>query len=158
MTRSQSMYRNRLLSIIHTHSSYKYIRDLEMWQEYLYHHFKVDSSAKLSISELNILIDLLNAKIASREFTPDDRGRSIIKNTHPIISAIMAMKIELGLSDKELFKFIARQTKIVIIDINHLHILDKTQAKAVIIGLKQILKHKAKQCTARFADTKKQSS
>ena len=63
---NQSEYRKRLLALIHINPLYKQIVENGAWQEWLMLRFGVESSKELSISELNLALDILQERVDDR--------------------------------------------------------------------------------------------
>ncbi|CUU79962.1 hypothetical protein [Campylobacter hyointestinalis] len=118
MTEKQAMLRRQLLSKIHTHKRYKELKASDAWETFLDCHFKICSSAKLSIKELYTCLDLLNGTINSVEEI-DLRGRELISRKKKAVSSFAQanrikelMKI-IGWDELTLKKFIIKQLKII---------------------------------------------
>ena len=118
MTEKQAMLRRQLLSKIHTHKRYKELKANDAWETFLDCHFKICSSAKLSIKELYSCLDLLNGAINSVDEI-DLKGREVIaRDKKAISSAAQANRIKelikaIGWDELALKKFVIKQLKII---------------------------------------------
>lgn len=139
MTAKQVVFRKSLLAKIHTHSAYKHMISFEGWQDFLHSHFKVTSSAKLSINELISLIDLLDGNNPSK--TPDFKGRKAVANIGKITikQKRYIMKLLEGLrKDEKWFLILCFKTlKFGVFNIEH---LSKNHASTMILALEKISK------------------
>lgn len=62
MTQNQKNYRKQLLARIHQIQFVKQVKAVGGWEDFLKERYGVTSSAKLSIEELNNLLNILNGK------------------------------------------------------------------------------------------------
>ena len=137
-------YRKKLLAQVHTHKTYLELKRFDGWQEYLDNNFGVDSSAKLSCAELNLLLDMLNNK-SVKPFKADLKGRQIVERaTKKVASLAQINRIDelrerLGWSKSELKRFVIKYLKI-IADPSRLSPKDATK---LIYILDKIVKSKA---------------
>ena len=87
MTLNQKIYRKKLLSRIHQIPFVKQAKDAGGWEDYLRERYGVTTSAKLSIEELNNLLNILNGK-ESETKTGGSRPRDESKATDKQIAAM----------------------------------------------------------------------
>lgn len=137
-------YRKRLLAKVHMHKTCLELKRLEAWEAYLDENFSVDSSARLSCAELNLLLDMLNNK----EVKPckiDIAGRQMIQRaTKKAASWAQIQRIDelreiLGWSKDELGRFIIKHLHIIA---NFANLSPKNASKLIYI-LDKIVKSKA---------------
>ena len=140
MTQAQKDLRKQLLCKIHIHPKHKEIKKNDAWEDFLIYHFGVPSAKWLSISELNLVIEILNGK-EHTEVSCDILGRNLINPemiTQKQITQILALQESLGWSDFDLLRFVLKQAKCGFISVNSLVNLTKKQASKVITGLEKI--------------------
>lgn len=140
MTQAQKDLRKQLLCKIHIHPKHKEIKKNDAWEDFLIYHFGVQSAKWLSISELNLVIEILNGK-EHTEVSCDILGRNLINPemiTQKQITQILALQESLGYENKKLVSFIYRQIKKMIWNTNSLYTLSKKEASKVITGLEKI--------------------
>ncbi|MGP1561620.1 MAG: phage protein GemA/Gp16 family protein [Helicobacteraceae bacterium] len=150
MTKNQEDLRRKLLARIHTHEHYKEAAKMDAWSVLLTKLFKQESSKDLSIDELFILLDVLNRRDwhsqYKKRYYPRAGGASGALSTagasHAQIVQISALSSSLEFSSADLFKYVKRQTKKSVLSLNALNAAD---AKAVIVGLRGIEKHRKDQ-------------
>lgn len=141
MTKKQEIYRKQLLAIIHTHPFYKHAKQNDAWQEWLMLRFGVESSKELSISELNLALDILQERIDDRlGFEPDIKGRRIFKKdaiTQKQLKKIEVLLDVLGWDDNSARRFYYRQIGALVTNIA---LLNSSQATKIITGLSAVIK------------------
>ncbi|WP_232209590.1 MULTISPECIES: regulatory protein GemA [Campylobacter] len=156
--------RKQLLYRIHTNSMYQQINANYAWQDWLNLRFGVQSCSELSITELDLTLDILlgNAK-DGLNFKPDFIGRNLIKNANldkairsnkPIkadakkkitirqFNKMLALAKELNFDDMALFRFALRQTRTIYINTEALKNINQEDATKIITGLEKIIKFK----------------
>ena len=164
MTKRQVLLRKQLLYRIHTNSMYQQINANYAWQDWLNLRFGVQSCSELSITELDLTLDILlgNAK-DGLNFKPDFIGRNLIKNANldkairsnkPIkadakkkitirqFNKMLALAKELNFDDMALFRFSLRQTRTIYINTEALKNINQEDATKIITGLEKIIKFK----------------
>nr|DAX52384.1 MAG TPA: Protein of unknown function (DUF1018) [Caudoviricetes sp.] len=138
---NQSEYRKRLLTLIHINPLYKQIVENEAWQEWLMLRFGVESSKELSISELNLALDILQERVDDRlGFEPDIKGRRIFKKdaiTQKQLKKIEVLLDVLGWDDNSARRFYYRQIGALVTNIA---LLNSKQATKIITGLNAVIK------------------
>ena len=138
---NQSEYRKRLLTLIHINPLYKQIVENEAWQEWLMLRFGVESSKELSISELNLALDILQERVDDRlGFEPDIKGRRIFKKdaiTQKQLKKIEILLDVLGWDDNSARRFYYRQIGALVTNIA---LLNSKQATKIITGLNAVIK------------------
>jgi len=87
MTPKQKIYRKQLLAKIHQVPFVKQAKAVGGWEDYLRERYGVTTSAKLSIEELNNLLNILNGK-ESEAKTGGSRPRDESKATDKQIAAM----------------------------------------------------------------------
>lgn len=136
MTQKQKAYRNKLLSKIHQSPRYRtvYASDRELWEAFLQNGYGVSSSSKLSISELENLVDYLNGKVSVLITDPSRRPDRSGKATQAQIAKIETMWsiVARDTSEMALRNFIHRQVKSRPL---HLYNLDRHEATTIIVTL-----------------------
>lgn len=145
MTEKQRIFRNTLLTKIHTHEFYKGCIENEAWSEFLMNNFGVISSAKLSIKELLILLDLMNGS-AKTLIKPDFYGRRAIdKNlgTKKQVMKCLNLKKELGWRMTEFRKFVFKQTEKILWKDEMINSLSKAELTKLISVMNKILTWRA---------------
>lgn len=141
MTAKQVVFRKSLLSKIHAHSVYKHIISFDGWQDFLHTHFKVTSSAKLSINELISLIDLLDGRATNPSKKPDFKGRKAVANIGKITVKqkryIMKLLSDLRKDEQWFLVLCFKTLKFGVFNIEH---LSKNHASTMILALEKISK------------------
>ncbi|AQW80776.1 phage protein GemA/Gp16 family protein [Campylobacter pinnipediorum] len=144
MTKAQEIYRKQLLAKIHTHNSYKLIKNNDAWSDWLKVRFDVSSSKDLSIDELNRVLDIFNLNCNDEiNLKPDYKGRNLNKSSKISVSQInkiIALQNELCWDDTQLLRFCARTAKVYFLYVRFLYKLDKKDATKIITGMGKILK------------------
>ena len=138
---NQSEYRKRLLTLIHINPLYKQIVENGAWQEWLMLRFGVESSKELSISELNLALDILQERVDDRlGFEPDIKGRRIFKKgaiTQKQLKKIEVLLDVLGWDENSARRFYYRQIGALV---TNLALLNSKQATKIITGLSAVIK------------------
>ena len=136
------LYRKSLLARVHTHRSCVELKRCEGWEAYLEDNFSTDSSAKLSINELKLLLDMLDGNfVAPRKI--DIAGRQMVARATKKLASLAQIKridelrVALGWNKKELSAFIARHLHI-IVDISR---LDPKSATKLIYMLTKVAQY-----------------
>ena len=127
MTAKQRTYRNSLLRSIHTAPVYRqqFADDREAWEELLLTHYRVRSSAKLSIDDLRSLSDFLHGRSSAPQ------PASISDNQ---LSFLLALWEERS-THKDIFsllRFVRRITGREIEDLRHLTRVEATKLIAAV--------------------------
>lgn len=139
MTPNQKAYHAQLVTKIHLTPLYQtiYKNDRDLYESFLINSYGVDSSKKLSITELNNLIDYFSGK--TKTIRQDPKGRPTEKGmaTDAQIAKIETMWQIVGRdkSDSALRNFIKRQTGEFPL---HLKKLTLKEATGVILALEKM--------------------
>ena len=144
MTEKQRALRNNLLSKIHLHIFYKEAFRVGAWQEFLKNNFGVESSAKLSIKELLILLDMMNGKEVAIN-SVDYRGRRVVDkklSTKSQIIKCLNLKKELGWDEWDFKRFILKQLGTMLWRDEMINNLSKSELTKLITVMTKILKWK----------------
>jgi len=135
MTPKQRAYQTSLIKQVHISSRYQnyYKENKEEYVELLQEYFGVDSSKKLSVSELLLLVDYLNFK---SDILPKKKPlKEMTKKQYEYIKGLWQDKAR-DKSDEALLSFAKRQTKKKIDAFNELGF---EEARKLIIALKVML-------------------
>ncbi len=136
MTQNQKNYRKQLLARIHQIQFVKQVKAVGGWEDFLKERYGVTSSAKLSIEELNNLLNILNGK-ESEAKTGGSRPRDESKATDKQIAAIGKVWRDKAHNSSEmaLRSFVER-----IIKRKPLHLgqMSKAEATKVITAIKRL--------------------
>lgn len=144
MTEKQRALRNNLLSKIHLHIFYKEAFRVGAWQEFLKNNFGVESSAKLSIKELLILLDMMNGKEVAIN-SVDYRGRRVVDkklSTKSQIIKCLNLKKELGWDEWDFKRFILNQLGTMLWKDEMINNFSKSELTKLITVMGKILKWK----------------
>ena len=133
MTAKQQFLRRDLLATIHKHPFVIEAKSNEAWEEFLRNNYKVSSSAKLSISELQNLLDVLNrgAEVIVGGDRPRTKKEMITIKQEKYINKLWGTRSLLNLSD-----FCDRTIKKRPIN---LKILTKAEATKLIVGIEKFV-------------------
>ena len=136
MTQNQKNYRKQLLARIHQIQFVKQVKAVGGWEDFLKERYGVTSSAKLSIEELNNLLNILNGK-ESEAKTGGSRPRDESKATDKQIAAIGKAWRERAHNPSEmaLRSFVERIIKRKPL---HLEQMTKQEATKVITAIKRL--------------------
>ncbi|MDD3466006.1 MAG: DUF1018 domain-containing protein [Campylobacterales bacterium] len=132
MTTNQEIYRKSLLSRIHQIPFVLQAKAVGGWEDWLKERYGVTSSAKLSIEELNNLLNILNGK-ESEAKTSGSRPRDESKISDKQIAKIK--QLYGGEVDSGLLEFCAKTVKKRPL---RLEVLTKSEATKVITGLEYL--------------------
>ena len=144
MTEKQRVLRNNLLSKIHLHIFYKEAFRVGAWQEFLKNNFGVESSAKLSIKELLILLDMMNGKEVAIN-SVDYRGRRVVDkklSTKSQIIKCLNLKKELGWDEWDFKRFVLKQLGAMLWRDEMINNFSKSELTKLITVMGKILKWK----------------
>ena len=144
MTEKQRVLRNSLLSKIHLHIFYKEAFRVGAWQEFLKNNFGVESSAKLSIKELLILLDMMNGKEVATNLV-DYKGRRVVDkklSTKSQIVKCLGLKKELGWNEWEFKRFVLKQLGTMLWKDEMINNFSKSELTKLITVMGKILKWK----------------
>lgn len=140
MTEKQQILRKNLLAKIHTHSFYKEALRVGAWQEFLENNFSVKSSAKLSIKELLVLLDMMNGKEVEYK-SYDYRGRRVVDKglaTKSQVIKCLSLKDELGWKAWEFRQFVLKQISIMLWNDEMINSLSKQNLTKLISVMSKI--------------------
>lgn len=140
MTEKQRKLRKCLLAKIHLDNFYIGASQNGAWQEFLLNNFGVISSAKLSIKELLILLDLMNGS-AKTLIKPDFYGRRAIDKslgTKKQVMKCLNLKKELGWQMTEFKKFVFKQTEKILWKDEMINSLSKAELTKLISVMNKI--------------------
>lgn len=140
MTEKQRALRNNLLSKIHLHIFYKEAFRVGAWQEFLKNNFGVESSAKLSIKELLILLDMMNGKEVATNLV-DYKGRRVVDkklSTKSQIIKCLSLKDELGWKTWEFRQFVLKQINVMLWNDEMINSLSKQNLTKLISVMSKI--------------------
>ena len=140
MTEKQRALRNNLLSKIHLHIFYKEAFRVGAWQEFLENNFSVKSSAKLSIKELLVLLDMMNGKEVEYE-SHDYRGRRVVDKglaTKNQVVKCLSLKDELGWKTWEFRQFVLKQISVMLWNDEMINSLSKQNLTKLISVMSKI--------------------
>lgn len=144
MTQKQEHLRKQLLIKIHTNKEYKFYKDNEAWEDFLILRFKVSSSKFLSLNELKILLDILEAKIKDDiDFKPDYKGRALLHKGSQSQKQRIYLKALLEQSKMGIFAFYKLCKKTLKKDIDSLSDLNKEDCSIMLIVLEKICRDKS---------------
>lgn len=144
MTEKQRVLRNSLLSKIHLHIFYKEAFRVGAWQEFLKNNFGVESSAKLSIKELLILLDMMNGKEVATNLV-DYKGRRVVDkklSTKSQIIKCLSLKKELGWDEWDFKRFVLKQLGTMLWRDEMINNFSKSELTKLITIMGKILKWK----------------
>lgn len=140
MTEKQRIFRNSLLTKIHTHEFYKGCIENEAWSEFLMNNFGVESSAKLSIKELISLLEIMHGSKSAAE-KPDFCGRRVVNNklgTQKQIKKVFVLKNKIFENDMKFINFIYKHTGKILWRLDMLQNMDKKELTKLIVILEKI--------------------